>query len=140
MVNKKVFMTRLVALVFWMFKADKKQDTPYFSTCLIITLVIVVNLISIAAVCNFSYNVFYIRFVESIKINDWINTIIQGSIIWMIFFFIFPKKKLELYVFTNSQLIKTRKRLIALIIVSIIVMTLLLIKKGIDSGIIKLFS
>lgn len=130
-------MDRLISLVYWVLKMDKKQDTPYFSTCLIVTLIFIVNIISLAVIFNFSYDVFAIKFVDNQKVSDWINTIIQGTIIWMIFFFFFPKKKLEEYEFSEGQLKKGRKIMFATIIISLIIMACLLIKKGIDQGLIK---
>lgn len=137
LIKNKIFMNRIVALVYWVFKTDKKQDTPYFATCLIVTLLLVINFVSIASVFNLKYHPFAIKFSENQRISDWVNTIIQGSLLWIIFALIFPKKNLEPYGFTEVELKKARNRLIVAIVLSIILMVCLLIKRGIDKGLIK---
>ena len=127
-------MIRLIALVYCMFKADKRQDTPYLSTCLIVIILFIMGLTSFAVLFDFNYTTLSVKILKSQKLNRWINSIIQINILCFIFILLFPKKKLEEYEFNNIQLLQVRKILIFIIIISIIIMTLLLIKKGIQSG------
>lgn len=129
-------INRAVALIYWIFKKDFKQTTPYFSTCLITTLMLFVNFTSLLVILNNTNLMLSFKFIENVKLNSWINTIIQGSILWILFFIIFPKNKLELYQFREDQIIAGRKKLISIIILSITLMSGLLVKSGLNKGLI----
>lgn len=130
-------MIKVVAKIYWIFKSNERQTTPYFSTCLILTLIVVINIASLATILNVPFDTASLNFVNNDKINGWVNTILKGTFLWVLFALLFPKKRLEKYEFAPSQLSKAKRILIIVIILSVVVMSLFLIKSGIDKGIIK---
>lgn len=131
-------MRRIISQVYWMFKTDAKQTTPYLSTCLIITLIFVLNVVSLFLLLGLPFTLSPFQFTKNEKINSWVNTILGGTFLWLIFGLLFPKKQLENYEFSNTKIVSTRKWLIIYIAFSILLMSASLIILGIKKGTIVL--
>lgn len=127
-------MKKNIALIYWIFKTDKKQTTPYLSTCLIVTLLFVLNIVTLLLLFGVPLSLSPFYFTKNQKINSWLNTIIAGTFLWIIFGLAFPKSKLEKYEFENNKIVSSRKWLILYVGLSILLMTLSLIKQGINKG------
>jgi hypothetical protein len=129
-------MTRTIALIYWVFKTDKKQTTPYLSTCLLVGLLFIMNAASFMLLINVR-SVYLFNILASKKFNSWLNTIIITTPILLLFFLLFPKQKLGEHYFSDKQIRYARRNLIISFITSLIILVGLLIKSGIDRGIIK---
>lgn len=116
------------------FKTDKKQDTPYFSTVLFLGLLIVMNCVSVLIFFDVVEILNVVEYSASDKLNSWMNTFITGTPILILIFVVFPKRKLEKYAFTEAEVKAGRKNIIIHFIVSLIILVLLLVRKGIEKG------
>lgn len=115
------------------FKTDKKQDTPYFSTVLFLGLLIVMNCVSVLSFFDVEIPK-VVEYSASDKLKSWMNTFITGTPILILIFVVFPKRKLEKYAFTEAEVKAGRKNIIIHFIVSLIILLLLLVRKGIEKG------
>lgn len=127
-------MIKYVALMYSVFKTDKKQDTPYFSTVLFLGLLIVMNCVSVLIFFDVVEILNVVEYSASDKLNSWMNTFITGTPILILIFVVFPKRKLEKYTFTEAEVKAGRKNIIIHFIVSLIILVLLLVRKGIEKG------
>lgn len=137
-IYKEFTMTRTIALFFHVLKSDKNQSTPYLSTCLLSTLLIVINAVSIFLLLNIPSSFLDYRILDNKKLNSWLISFIIVTPIWGTFSLIFPKRSLEEFSFSVSQVAKAKKYLIVIGGSSLILMTLLLLRSGVRRGFINL--
>jgi len=130
-------MTRTIALIYYVLKNDKNQTTPYLSTCLLSTLLIFINGVSLFVLLNIPPAYLNFEILDNKKLNRWLNSFIIITPIWVTFALLFPKRKLEAYDFPSSQVAKAKKYLIVIIVCSIFLMTLLILRSGVRRGLIN---
>lgn len=129
-------MNKLIALIYWVFKADKKQTAPYYSTCLMTGLLFIINIASLLLFIGVK-SIYFFNLLENRRLNGWANTFIIVTSVLLLFTLLFPKKTLDKYKFTDRQLKTGRRNLILFFVISLTILVILLIKSGIDRGFIK---
>lgn len=112
-------MKRKIALIYWIFKTDKKQTTPYFSTGLIVLALLILPFFIVSFSLNLSLSFFQFIELPNKKAQSWINTILCVTPLLLLFFFLYKRKQLEAFEFSNTQIRKGRKLLIATMIILI---------------------
>lgn len=131
-------MKRIVALIYKIFLRDTKQTTPYLSTCLIVCLMLILNLVSIMLIFKIPRRLFLIRFVDVDKLNNWFNTFLFVTPLVLLFTILFPQKIIKGYEFNDNEIRKGKRNLIIYVLISIITLVSLLIIEGVRRGFIKM--
>ncbi len=130
-------MKKIVQKVYWLYKSDKKQTSPYVSTVLtfvgifFLTFVVILLLLDIPTEYIFPFQT------ENSILQRWLNGSIYPTFLIIIFVIRYPKSKLEIEQFNNQNLKKIKNWLILFFLIPFILMMLLLIRKGIKKGLIK---
>ncbi|MBN8785427.1 MAG: hypothetical protein J0G98_20415 [Terrimonas ferruginea] len=130
-------MNKIVALIYWIFKSEKKQSTPYLSTILALSgiifllVCIVFLLFDLPTVYLFPFDV------QNPKVRSWINGAFMPTILGLMLLLLFPNKKLKTYQFSSMEIGKGRRMLIVLFFTLVLLLALALVKHGIQKGMIK---
>ena len=103
-------MYKLVSLVFWIFASNKKQDSPYLSTILLLTLMAGMAIFSVfILIGGQSISIFDI---QDRKARVWITAISITTPIVIIISLIFRKRTLLKYKFSVEEIKRGKRNLI----------------------------
>jgi len=125
-------MTKIIALIYWTFKTDNKQTTPYLSTCLFLGLIFILNIASLMVILKIPRSAFTMTLIDNEKFNSWLNTLITTSPILIGFYVIFPQKKLNKYSFNQGKIKNAKRKLLIYFFISLLLFVALLIQFGIE--------
>ena len=129
-------MNKLIQQLYWLYKSDKKQDTPYLSTVLTIVGISFILFVIIVLSMKIPFRYIFPFNPENLILKRWLNGSIYPTIFIFIFLFIYPKSKLEIETYNNQDLKRTRNLFVAIFIVTLIILFFLLFKSGQDKGLI----
>jgi p-aminobenzoyl-glutamate transporter AbgT len=130
-------MRKIVQQVFWMYKSDKKQLTPYTSTVLSFVGISFLIFVSLLLVFDIPVDYVFPFKSENQILNRWVNGSIYPTIFIILFVRIYPKHKLDTNEYNSQSLKKVKNWLILIFFISLLIMTLLLYRKGVKKGFIK---
>jgi hypothetical protein len=127
------FFVKIAAVVFRTFD-NKGAHSPYFDTILTIYLISFFHTVHIGLLFNISSNYIMPWSTDSSKSMQWLFGSIYVAIFSIVISMIFKKSKLEKVNVSNSQIDRCRTILPIYYAICIILLAVLLIKKGVEQG------
>jgi hypothetical protein len=118
-VEKITIMRRVIALIYWIFKTDKKQTTPYFSTGLIVVALIVLPFFFFVFLFDIPISFLHLIDLSNRKLKNWVNTFLWVTPLLFLFFLFNKRSTLNKYRFSDLEIKKGRRKLILGLIILI---------------------
>ena len=112
-------MRRVIALIYWIFKTDKKQTTPYFSTGLIVVALIVLPFFFFVFLFDIPISFLHLIDLSNRKLKNWVNTFLWVTPLLFLFFLFNKRSTLNKYRFSDLEIKKGRRKLILGLIILI---------------------
>ncbi|MBN8784758.1 MAG: hypothetical protein ABS85_13650 [Sphingobacteriales bacterium SCN 48-20] len=127
-------MKRVIALIYWTFKKDSKQTTPYLSTVLIVVLLLIMHFFLVFFAFKLPGTILLPIKIDNKKLEIWTNTLLFFIPVLLLFFFVVREKDLKRYIFLDSEIKKGRRILIGYFILLFLALSFFALKSGVDEG------
>ena len=116
---------------------DRKLDIPYFRTICTIMFMLFLHAVEIALLFNIPSQ-YVMPFNSKDKIIQWFQAAFYFGTLTVVFTFLFPKRKLDEQEINRTSILRAKKILPWYIVLNILILTLLLLRLGVEKGTIHL--